>query len=232
MSRSGGTKPGNLGVRGVGEKKVDAFLAQPGERVQVGETAVQRELVHLEVTGGHGHARGGADGDGESVRDGVVDRDELAVEDADALALALGDLKGVRTDPVLLELRLDEREGQLRADEGDVRLQAQQVRDTTDVVLVAVREDDALDVVQAVPDRGEVRQDQVDARLLLLGEEDAAVDDEQAAAVLEDRHVAADLAQAAERGDPQGALRELRRGTEFRMRMTQKTLLTTHATYR
>lgn len=162
----------------------------------------------------------------------MVDRDELAVEDADALPLPFLHLKGVGADAVLLELRLDEREGQLRADEGDVRLQAQQVRDTTDVVLVAVREDDALDVVQAVPDRGEVRQDQVDARLLLLGEENAAVHDEQAAAVLEDRHVAADLAQAAERGDPQGALRELRRGTEFRVRMTQKTLLTTHATYR
>ena len=53
----------------------------------------------------------------------------------------------------------------------------------------------------------EVRQDQVDAGLLLLGEEHAAVDDEQAAAVLEDRHVAADLAEAAERGDPQAALR-------------------------
>ena len=78
----------------------------------------------------------------------------------------------------------------------------------------------------------EVRQDQVDAGLLLLGEEHAAVDDQQPAAVLEDRHVAADLAEAAERGDAQAALRELRRGAEFRVRMTQKTLLTTRATYR
>lgn len=194
--------------------------------------AVQRQLVHLEVAGGHRHARRGADGDRESVRDGVVDRDELAVEDSDALALPLLDLKGVRTDAVLLELGLDEREGQLGADERDVRLQAQQIRDTTDVVLVSVREDDALDVVETVPDGGEVRKDQVDSRLLLFGEEDAAVDDEQAAAVLEHRHVAADFAEAAQRGDPQAALRELRRGAEFRMRMTQKTLLTTHATYR
>ena len=101
-----------------------------------------------------------------------------------------------------------------------------------DVVLVAVGEHDALDVVETVPDRGEVRQDQVDAGLLLLGEEHAAVDDQQAAAVLEDGHVAADLTETAERGDAQAALRQLRRGAEFRMRMTQKTLLTTHATYR
>lgn len=186
----------------------------------------------FEVTGSDGHARGGADGDREGIRDGVVDRDELAVEDADALALAFCHLKGVRTDPVLLKLRLDQCEGQLGTDERDVRLQAQQIRDATDVVLVAVREDDALDVVEAVPDRGEVGQDQVDSGLLLLGEEHSAVDDEQAAAVLENRHVAADFTEAAERGDAEATLRELRRGAEFGMRMTQKTLLTTHATYR
>ena len=100
------------------------------------------------------------------------------------------------------------------------------------MVLVAVREDDALDVVEAVPDGREVRQDQVDSGLLLLGEEHPAVDDQQAAAVLEDRHVAADFAETAERGDAQAALGERRRRAEFRMRMTQKTLLTTRATYR
>ena len=117
------------------------------------------------------------------------------------------DLEGVRADAVLLELGLDQGEGQLGADQRDVRLLAQQERDGADVVLVAVREHDALDVVEAVPDGGEVRQDQVDSGLLLLGEEHAAVDDQQAAAVLEDRHVAADLAETAERGDAQAALR-------------------------
>ncbi len=51
---------------------------------------------------------GGADGDREGVRDGVVDRDELAVEGADGLRVALRDLQRVRPDAVLLELRLDE----------------------------------------------------------------------------------------------------------------------------
>ena len=227
----GRDEAGDLGVRGVGEEEVDALLAEPGERRQVGEPAVQRELVHLEVAGVHDHARRGADGDREGVRDRVVDRDELAVEGADALAVALLDLERVRADAVLLELGLDEGEGQLGADERDVRLLAQEEGDAADVVLVAVREHDALDVVEAVPDGGEVRQDQVDSGLLLLGEEHAAVDDQQPAAVLEDRHVAADFAEAAERGDPQAALREHRRGGEFRMRMTQKTLLTTRATY-
>jgi hypothetical protein len=37
---------------------------------------------------------------------------------------------------------------------------------------------------------------------VVLGEQHAAVDDEEAVVVLEDRHVAADLAEAAERDDP------------------------------
>lgn len=222
----------DLGVRRVGEEKVDALLAQPRERVQVRETAVQRELVHLEVARVDHHAGGRADGDREGVGDGVVDRHELAVEGADALAVSLCHLKGVRADAVLLELRLDECEGQLGADERDVRLLAEEVGDTTDVVLVTMGEDDALDVVEAVPDGREVRQDQVDSGLFLFGEQHAAVDDQQAAAVFEDRHVSADLAEAAEWGDPQAALGKRRGRGQFGMRMTQKTLLTTHATYR
>ncbi len=221
-----------LRVRGVGEEEVDAFLAQPGERVEVREAVVQRELVHLEVACVDHQAGGRADRDGQGVRDGVVDGDELAVEGADALAVPLRHLKGVGADAVLLELGLDEGEGQLGADQRDVRLLAQEEGDAADVVLVAVGEDDALDVVEAVPDGREVRQDQVDSGLLLLREEHSAVDDQQAAAVLEDRHVSADFAEAAQRGDPQAAFGERRGRAEFRMRMTQKTLLTTRATYR
>ena len=218
----GRDEAGDLGVGGVRQEQVDALLAEPREGRQVGEAAVERELVHLEVAGGDDHARRGADGDGQRVRDGVVDGDELAVERADALAVALGDLQRVRPDAVLLELRLDEREGQLGADQRDVGLLAQQEGDGADVVLVAVGQDDADDVVEAVPDRGEVRQDQVDAGLLLLGEEHAAVDDQQFAGVFEDGHVAADLAETAERGDAQAAFGEGRRGTEFGVRMTQR----------
>ena len=83
--------------------------------------------------------------------------------------------------------------------------QPQQVRDGADVVLVAVREHDADDVVEPVADRAEVGQDQVDAGLGLLGEEHAAVDDEDLAVDLERGHVAADLAEAADRDDAEGS---------------------------
>ena len=47
----GGGEAGHLGVGGVGEEQVDALLAEPGEAAQVGDPAVERELVHLEVAG-------------------------------------------------------------------------------------------------------------------------------------------------------------------------------------
>ena len=48
---------GDLGVGGVGQEQVDALLAEPRERPQVGDPAVQRQLVHLEVAGVQAPAR-------------------------------------------------------------------------------------------------------------------------------------------------------------------------------
>ena len=108
------------------------------------------------------------------------------------------------------QLRLDQGQRELRADQRDVRLVRQQVRHRADVVLVPVGEHDRLDVVQPVQDGREVGQDQVDAGLVDVREQHSTVDDEQLAAVLEDGHVAADRAEPAERGDPQAALGQRR----------------------
>jgi hypothetical protein len=93
------------------------------------------------------------------------------------------------------------------------------------VVLVTVGEDDGVDVVEPVLDDPEVREDQVDSRLLGLREEDAAVDDQQPPAELQHGHVPADLAQAAERHDPQAAVGQGRRRLEIEVRLGD---LTTH----
>ena len=87
------------------------------------------------------------------------------------------------------------------------------------MVLVGVGEHDRVDQVEAALEVAEVGQDQVDARLVGLGEQDAAVDDEQAAVVLEDGHVAADLAEAAEGDGAQAAFGERRRQGKLGMRM-------------
>ncbi len=147
--------------------------------------------------------RAGADRDGEGVGDRVVDGDELELVGAEGQPVAgLHLVVHGLAEPVLAELGVEQRQGQLGADERDVAALAEEVRRGADVVLVAVGQDQRLDLVEAVSDRVEVGEDQVDAGVALLGEEDAAVDDQQAAVVLEDGHVATDLAEPAERVDP------------------------------
>ncbi len=104
---------------------------------------------------------------------------------------------------MLGQLALDQGQGQLRAGQRDVRALPEQVRDRADVVLVRVREDDRLHPVEPSLQVAEVRQDQVHAGLVGVGEQHAAVHHEQAAAVFEHRHVPADLTDAAEGDDAQ-----------------------------
>ncbi len=101
--------------------------------------------------------------------------------------------------PVLAQLASMSASVSVRTDERDVTPLAEEVRHGTDVVLVPVGQYHGLDVVEAVPDRLEVGQDQVDAGMVVLGKEHATVDDEQPTLVLEHRHVAADLTEPAER---------------------------------
>ena len=121
MSISWRGEAGDLGVGRVHHEEVDALLAEAREGAQVGDAAVEGQLVHLEVAGVEHGARWGAHEDGERVGDRVVDGDELEVEGRlELIALALLDGERDRRDAVLLELGLEERERQLRADEGDV----------------------------------------------------------------------------------------------------------------
>jgi hypothetical protein len=131
-------------------------------------------------------------------------------------------LDGLRGEPVLGELGLDQRQGQPGPDERDVAALAQQVRHGPDVVLVGVRQDDGLDLVQPVPDVLEVRQNKVDPGLVGLGEQYAAIHDQQPAAELEDGHVPADLAESAERYDSQPVRRERGRSGQVGVRMAHE----------
>ena len=199
----------HLGVGGVGEEQVDALVAEARELVEVGDPTVERELVHLEVAGVQHDARTGADHDRERVGDRVVDRDELQHERAEGDRLALGDLVVDRLlEAVLAQLGAEQGQGQLGADERDVAALAQEVRRGADVVLVAVGQHQRLDGVEAVPDGLEVGEDQVHAGVVVLGEQHAAVDEQQSAVVLERGHVAAHLAQPTERDDPEASCRE------------------------
>ena len=104
---------------------------------------------------------------------------------------------------MLTAFRGDQGQGELRADDRNVGPQLEQERNRPDVVFVRVRQHQRLDVVEPVFDVTQIRQDQVDARLVVGGKHHPAVDDQQPAQMLENRHVAADFADSAQRGHPQ-----------------------------
>ena len=120
----------------------------------------------------------GADTDGQRVGDGVVDREELQAEGTEVVPFPLLHQEGLRLDAVLPQFGGDQRQGELGTDERDVGALAQQERNAADVVLVPVGEDDRVDVVEPAADVVEVRQDQVDPGLFLLGEEHTTVHDQ------------------------------------------------------
>ena len=107
-----------------------------------------------------------ADGDRERVRDGVVDREELAARTGRAAPC-----RPRRTVSVYGSIRRSASFASTRASvnweptSGMSGLWAEQVRHRADVVLVTVGEHDRLDVVEPVQDRREVGQDQVHAGL-------------------------------------------------------------------
>src|SRR5690606_5302736 len=115
------------GVRRAGQEEVDSTLTQPRECPQVGDATVERKLVPLEVTGVKHETGAGLDGDGQGIRNGVIDGDELEVEGSELLALALLHREDEGRDAVLFELRLDEGKREVRADKRDVAAQLQQV---------------------------------------------------------------------------------------------------------
>ena len=151
MSRSEVTTPGTSALVESDISRSTPSVPSRAKPGQVGEPAVQRQLVHLEVAGVQHHAGRGADGHGERVGNRVVDREELAVERAERAVAALHHLDGDRIEAVLGQLALHQGQGQPRAGQRDVRTLPEQVRDRADVVLVGVREDDRLHLGRAAP---------------------------------------------------------------------------------
>ena len=157
----------------------------------------------------------GVDSDGQAAGNGVIDCEVLALEHAVGGSSALGHLDEDRFDAVLAALLGDQRERELRTDDRDVGAQLEQERNRADVVFVRVGHHERFDIVETVLDMAQIGQDQVDAGLVVLGEEHAAVHDQQPAEVLENGHVAADFVDATQRGHAQAARGQRPRRSEF-----------------
>src|SRR5699024_6524592 len=199
------------GVGGGAEHEIHALIAEARQRRQVRRTAVDRGLVELNVASVDHQTGRGLQRDAKAIRNGVVDVPETQVKRTVIHVRLVVDLDDLRALTVLLGLGLDECRGEAGGNDRDVRALLQQPRDRTDVVLVTVGDHKSLDAVPLIVQVGEVRQDQVHARLTAGWEEHATVDKQQAAVVFEDSHVAADLGDTTASDDAQPALGQSRR---------------------
>ena len=100
--------------------------------------------------------------------------------------------------PLLLELAGDQAGGERRRVERHAEIVGE-IGDGADMVLMAVGEDDAEQIVAALLDEGEIGQDQLDARISGIGEGQAEIDHHPFALAAVEIDVHADLARAAER---------------------------------
>ena len=113
---------------------------------------------------------------------------------------------------MLGELSLDEAERELGRIDGNLAIEIlQKVWDRARVVLVAVRDDDAAQLVGMLEHIGVVRQDKIDAGMSVVGEHKARVVDDHVVSTFEHGHVLADGVKAAERDDLQLGLGVLAR---------------------
>ena len=121
-------------------------------------------------------------GDGVGVGHAVGHGDELDVEGADPPPLAVGDdvQRGPPEQPGLLDAVAGEPERDRRPVDREAEL-AQQERDPTDVVLVAVGGDQRLDPLGVLAEVGEVGQHEIDAVEVGAGEHQPAVDEQDPA---------------------------------------------------
>ena len=201
--RGGGAR--RLGVGGVAEQGEHAAIAEPGEGVDVGDASVDRRVVEAVVAGQHHGAEVGAEDDGQRVGHAVAGRDERQLEGPHLQAgpvVHLVELDALE-QPVLVELGLDEGEGEPAAVDGPVEL-LEHERQRAVVVLVAVRDDEGEDVVLALHQPADVGEHEVDAEHLLARELHPAVQHDDLAAILDRGHVLADLAEPPKGDDAYG----------------------------
>ena len=191
------------GVGGVGHEQVDALLAELCERTVVGGNTVDRGLIELEVARVHNSTSRSLQEHAERAGDGVRRGEKLDGEAAEIDVAATLDLAELGcTDAELGKLALDEAEGELAGENRHLVVEVlQEIRQRTRMVLMAMGDDDAAKLVLVLENVGVIRQDEVDAGLVVVGEHEACVDEHHVIAALEGGHVLADAVKAAQGDD-------------------------------
>lgn len=197
-----------LGVGRVGDEQQHAVFARLLDALQITHDA--RAGAHvgvdLEVAGVQHVAHRGLEDVPSVVGNRVGHAEELGHEAlAEAHLVAIGHFAQVHVlKAEFAELLAHQGEGQRQAVDRHAGQPGKDIRQPADVVLVAVGQNPALDLVLMLEQVVDARHDEVDAHLVGLGKGEAAVHHHDFVAVAEHGDVFADFAHAPERNDFEG----------------------------
>ena len=198
-----GLRPGAPGAADIGRIRAEAehpALAEGGEFRVVGLLGVHGTRVELEVAGMDDRAHRRLDGEPDAVGDGMgdADRDDDEAARPDLVARRVGPQVRALESAELAQAMPGYRERQRRAIHRHVEL-PQEVGERADMVLVAVGQHHGPEALPVLAEVGEVRDDIVHPRHLVVGEEEPAIDRDDVVARLDQHHVEADLAETPQR---------------------------------
>ena len=192
-----------LRVRRVRHHHEHALVAELAEAAEIRHLAVNRRIVELEVARMHDHAERCLDGEADRIWNRMIHTDETDAEAADIDDVALHDgMEHRGVDAVLFETSLEDAEREARAVDRNADL-LEHIRQRADMILMAVREHDGLDLVAVLEEIRDIRNHEIDAEHILLGEHQAGINEQDLILIADDRHILANLSQTAERNDLQ-----------------------------
>ena len=199
-----------LCVGGVTHQCQNSVLSKLRETLQINGISVNRSVIHLKISGVYHDSHRGIDGKCSGIHNAVVGFDEFHAEASEVYRLPEGNdnpLRGIHHF-VLSQLVLNQCNGQSGSVYRDIYL-LQNVRKCSDVILMSMRNDKALDLVDVVLQIRDIRYHAVNTEHIVLGECQTAVHHNNTVFVFEGSDVHSDLLQAAERNNLQSRAGEL-----------------------
>ncbi len=170
---------GAVHVRGVLQQRQHAALAILRKPMQIERLPIGRGEIDLEVAGVHQHADWCFNRQGYAVDQAMRNADWLNGERPQVKLLPGNDLDqfGRIEQAVFIQLAFDIGQRELRCVHGDFKF-AKDPRQPTDVVLVAVSQDDGANVLAILDEVGDIGNDDVYAEQLGLRKHETGIDDD------------------------------------------------------
>ena len=189
-------------VRGIAHHEQHTLGADLRNALEIRRRSIHRRLVKFEIPRVEDDAQRRVDRHSARIWNAVAGLDQfhLHVADLERFAVLHNHQSLFAEIARLLELRFEQPDREARAVNRHVEL-SQDVRQATDVVFVAVGENNALHLLLVRREIGDIRDHTVDAEQVFRREAHPCIDDDDLILIFDGRHILPDLFQSAQRDD-------------------------------